>query len=68
VPRRLPSGRCGNHKRHGWFVAAGPGIPAGTQLPVQDILDLAPTALHYLGREAPPSLHGRRLPFETAHA
>jgi predicted AlkP superfamily phosphohydrolase/phosphomutase len=68
LPQRLPSGRCGNHKRYGWFVAAGPGIPAGTQLPVQDILDLAPTVLHYLGRDAPPSLQGKRLPFETALA
>jgi predicted AlkP superfamily phosphohydrolase/phosphomutase len=66
VPGRLPSGRSGNHTPIGWFVATGPGIPAATQLPVQDILDLAPTALHYLGFGLSPSLHGRRLPFETA--
>jgi predicted AlkP superfamily phosphohydrolase/phosphomutase len=68
VPRLLPSGRSGNHKHLGWFVATGPGIPAGTQLPVHDILDLAPTAMHFLGLELPPSLHGRRLPFEAASA
>jgi hypothetical protein len=68
VPQRLPSGRSGNHRSLGWFVAAGPGIPAGTRLPVQDILDLAPTALHYLGQEIPSSLHGTRLPLETAQA
>jgi choline dehydrogenase-like flavoprotein/predicted AlkP superfamily phosphohydrolase/phosphomutase len=54
VPQRLPSGRSGNHRSLGWFVAAGPGVPAGTRLPVQDILDLAPTALH-------PGQRSRRL-------
>ena len=31
--RKLASGRSGNHTPHGWFVAKGPGIRAGTERP-----------------------------------
>ena len=62
VPRRLPSGRSGNHTGRGWFVAAGTGVAPGRRVDGHDILDLAPTVLRWLG--APPSaeLQGRPIP------
>ena len=62
VPRYLPSGRSGNHRPLGWFVATGPGIAAGRRLETCDIVDLAPTARQGLGLEPDPQLHGRPLP------
>jgi predicted AlkP superfamily phosphohydrolase/phosphomutase len=62
VPRHLPSGRSGNHRPLGWFVATGPGIPAGRRLGLHDIVDLAPTARQWLGLEPGPEFHGRPLP------
>ncbi len=59
VPRQLPSGRSGNHREGGWFIAAGPGIDAGTETEVHDVVDLLPTILKYLGRKADPQLAGR---------
>lgn len=62
-PGRLPSGRAGNHRPHGWCIAAGPGIAAGGRIQGQSILDLAPTALHWLGAPVPQLMQGR--PIET---
>ena len=62
VPRYLPSGRSGNHRPLGWFVATGPGIAAGRRLGTYDIVDLAPTARQGLGLEPEPQFHGRPLP------
>jgi predicted AlkP superfamily phosphohydrolase/phosphomutase len=59
VPRWLPSGRTGNHLPDGWFIAAGPGIAAGTTSNMHDVLDLAPTARALLGLEPDSALHGR---------
>lgn len=59
VPRRLPSGRSGNHTDHGWFIASGPGAEPGLRVDGHDILDLAPTILRHLGAEPVPSLQGR---------
>jgi predicted AlkP superfamily phosphohydrolase/phosphomutase len=59
VPRLLPSGRSGNHTGRGWFIAAGPGARGGTESDGHDVLDLLPTILKYLGREADPVLPGR---------
>lgn len=56
---RLPSGRAGNHRGHGWFIAAGPGVPAGGRLEGHSTLDLAPTALHWLGANVPAAMQGR---------
>jgi predicted AlkP superfamily phosphohydrolase/phosphomutase len=62
VPRHLPSGRSGNHRPLGWFVAKGAGIPAGRHLGTHDIVDLAPTVREILGLQPHPRFHGRPLP------
>ncbi len=59
VPRRLPSGRSGNHTGHGWFVARGPGVARGQRLDGYDILDLAPTVLAVLGADRRTEFQGR---------
>jgi predicted AlkP superfamily phosphohydrolase/phosphomutase len=59
VPRRLPSGRSGNHTGRGWFIACGPGVARGQRLDGHDILDLAPTVLAYLGADCRPEFQGR---------
>ena len=59
VPRRLPSGRSGNHTGCGWFIARGPGVQRGQRLDGHDILDLAPTVLAYLGADSRPEFQGR---------
>lgn len=49
-PTRLPSGRSGNHTDRGWFVASGPGIPAGaTSREDADTVNLAPTVFEWMG-------------------
>jgi predicted AlkP superfamily phosphohydrolase/phosphomutase len=59
VPRKLPSGRSGNHSDHGWFIAAGPGVDEGHSIHGHDILDLAPTVLRHLDAAPMPGLQGR---------
>ena len=59
VPARLPSGRSGNHRDHGWLMAAGAGLPAGATLPDRDVLDLLPTIRGVLGLPPEPALPGR---------
>ncbi len=56
---RLPSGRSGNHRNEGWFVAAGPAL--GAARADGHIVDLAPTVHAWLGLDAPPDLRGREL-------
>jgi predicted AlkP superfamily phosphohydrolase/phosphomutase len=58
-PGRLPSGRAGNHRTHGWFVAAGPGIAPGSSSTGHDIRDLVPTVCRWLGADLQPPLPGR---------
>ena len=41
-------GRSGNHRREGIVFVTGPGVHAG-ELPVLDILDIAPSILHLFG-------------------
>jgi predicted AlkP superfamily phosphohydrolase/phosphomutase len=65
VPARLPSGRSGNHRGQGWFIAAGPGIARGRRIEGHDILDLAPTVSGWLGIEPSPALQGRPIPVEA---
>jgi len=55
---RIPSGRAGNHRAHGWFVAAGEGIDAG-QVDGHNILDLVPTVCAWLGIDLGDRLHGQ---------
>jgi len=59
VPARLPSGRSGNHRDHGWLIAAGPGVAPGTTLADRDVLDLLPTIRELLGLPTDPELPGR---------
>ena len=59
VPALLPSGRSGNHRDHGWFMAAGPGVAAGTTVEGRDVLDLLPTIRARLGFPPEPGLPGR---------
>ncbi len=54
-------GDSGCHRREGIFIAAGPGIKAGVELPEENILDLAPTILHLLGEPVPRVMDGRVL-------
>jgi predicted AlkP superfamily phosphohydrolase/phosphomutase len=61
VPARLPSGRSGNHRAHGWIMAAGPGVAAGTTLAEGEVLDLLPTIRIYLGLPAESGLPGRAI-------
>ena len=65
VPKRLPSGRSGNHTDRGWFIAAGAGIKAGVRIEDYDILDLAPTVLRELGAETWPELQGRQISWRS---
>jgi predicted AlkP superfamily phosphohydrolase/phosphomutase len=51
----------GNHRPEGIFVAAGPGIQQGGATREARLLDIAPTALHWLGVPLPDDLDGRVL-------
>ncbi|HYC33684.1 MAG TPA: alkaline phosphatase family protein [Gemmatimonadales bacterium] len=59
---RLPSGRAGNHRPQGWFVAAGPGIGAGRWAVQRDIRDLVPTVWRWLGAGAHDAFQGTPIP------
>jgi predicted AlkP superfamily phosphohydrolase/phosphomutase len=63
---QLPSGRSGNHRGEGWFVAAGPGIPAGRTVDGHHIMDLVPTACAWLGADLDRHFLGRRIGALTA--
>ncbi|MBC8447644.1 MAG: alkaline phosphatase family protein [Chloroflexi bacterium] len=52
----LPSGV---HRRTGMFLALGPGIRQGHQLPTRHICDVTPTVLAALGCRVPAGLDGR---------
>lgn len=58
VPPRLPSGRSGNHRAHGWFIAAGPGIVPGVAAGAHHVVDLLPTLQRCLGLEVDSSRPG----------
>jgi predicted AlkP superfamily phosphohydrolase/phosphomutase len=49
----------GYHAQEGMLAVRGPGIAAGDRLPPIEMVDLAPTLLHLLGIEAPPTMEGR---------
>ena len=55
---RLPSGRAGNHRSHGWFLAAGPGIAPGTTAGEHHIRDLVPSACRWLGVDLGDAFQG----------
>ena len=55
-PRKEPSG---THRPEGIFIARGPGIREGEELPELSILDVAPMLLYSLGLPIPEDLEGR---------
>jgi predicted AlkP superfamily phosphohydrolase/phosphomutase len=61
---RIPSGRAGNHRSHGWFVAAGAGIRPG-RIDGYTIQDLLPTACEWLGAALEGRLQGRPIPLSS---
>jgi predicted AlkP superfamily phosphohydrolase/phosphomutase len=61
-PGLLPSGRSGNHRGQGWFVAAGEGIQPGTRADGHRLVDLVPTVYHWLGLEQQVGFQGQPIP------
>ena len=60
TPGRHPSGRSGNHRSSGFYLACGRGLSAGGA-PAGDIMDLAPTVLSRLGAAIPGQMQGTAL-------
>ncbi len=58
----VPFKRSGSHVHRGFLMAAGPGIPAGEQLPEARSLDIPPTVLTLLGAHIPAHFDGKALP------
>lgn len=56
---KLRSGRAGNHRANGWFVAAGPGIPQSTTVQGYRTIDLAPTVFCWLQAQTQVAFQGR---------
>lgn len=56
----ITSGKSGNHRREGIFLACGEAISRGKNV-AADIVDLAPTVLHLLGLPIPRDVDGRVL-------
>jgi predicted AlkP superfamily phosphohydrolase/phosphomutase len=59
---RRQDSRTGSHTPHGFFVATGPGVPAGAELNGHSIYDIAPTVLSTAGVAVPSDLDGTPLP------
>lgn len=53
--RRSP---YGTHHPHGIFIAGGPGIRAGVEIPPLSIINVSPTLLYSLGLPAPADMEG----------
>jgi predicted AlkP superfamily phosphohydrolase/phosphomutase len=51
----------GGHGPEGYFVMAGPGVPALGELTEFSLLDVAPTVLHLMGLPVPEDMEGRVL-------
>jgi predicted AlkP superfamily phosphohydrolase/phosphomutase len=49
----------GHHRWEGTFIAAGPGIRAGSRVGEVSIVDVAPLLLHQLGLAVPDDMAGR---------
>ncbi len=58
----LPSGRSGNHRDSGWFVAVGDGIQPGTSEEGCRVIDLVPTVFTWLGVEPAGDFQGKPIP------
>ena len=50
-----------DHETHGIFIAAGPGIRKGAEVVGASVLDMTPTALHYLGLAVGKDMDGKVL-------
>ncbi len=57
----VPYLRTGSHRSQGFFLAQGPGIVPGGDLPMGHALDLAPTLLDLLGAPLPAHFEGTSL-------
>jgi len=62
TPGRNPDGRSGHHRSTGWLIASGPGMAEGSVISQASVLDLAPTALAWLGEPVPSSMRGHPIP------
>jgi arylsulfatase A-like enzyme len=51
----------GMHRDGGVFIASGPGVRAGERFDGASLVDLAPTALYWLGLDVPEDMDGRPL-------
>jgi predicted AlkP superfamily phosphohydrolase/phosphomutase len=60
IPGKNPDGRSGNHRPHGFVLAAGPEI-GHRELGQAHIMDLAPTVYELFGLEPPAEMQGRPL-------
>jgi predicted AlkP superfamily phosphohydrolase/phosphomutase len=60
-----PPDRTGHHHAHGFFVARGPGLPAGVTAGDAEIVDLGPTVADRLGVEL-QAVDGRIIPLATS--
>lgn len=55
----VPHNRTGSHRARGFFLAQGPDITPGSELPVGHALDLAPTILELMGARIPQYCEGK---------
>jgi hypothetical protein len=51
--------RTGGHTNYGFFIAHGPGIPAGSRVEGATWVDVAPTILDCMGARVPDHMDGR---------
>jgi predicted AlkP superfamily phosphohydrolase/phosphomutase len=54
-------GDSGCHRSEGIFLAQGPALKVGVEIPLSSILDLAPTIMHILGEPVPKVMDGHVL-------
>jgi predicted AlkP superfamily phosphohydrolase/phosphomutase len=59
---KLPSGRSGNHKDKGWFLAVGDDIRPGFCTERFHIVDLVPTVFRWLGARSAKTFQGKPIP------
>jgi predicted AlkP superfamily phosphohydrolase/phosphomutase len=61
VPESILAEYSGVHAMEGIFAVAGPGVRAGVDLGVREIVDVSPTLLALLGARIPPDLDGNAM-------
>jgi predicted AlkP superfamily phosphohydrolase/phosphomutase len=57
----VPHFRTGSHRAEGFFIGKGPGIEAGSNLPVSRSFDLTPTILQLMDAPIPAHCEGKSL-------